>query len=284
LHEQGQHFENEFDLDHVQKDFGVDPLRELRSLTIYAPDPAIDGIATVVVGVASLDAAWTRMQGLGTALPVAGHEARRITAGGSTRYVLMFDASDAETRIAVVATTVAAMERAVAVLDGASAHLGSEKPSAKSPAQITARPRSGSMVFAASAPGTDPQKCALFLQTGLQYFGEFANLDPIALRDCAHNARGLEFDFGESRGEISARLNLEFGTPKQADELEGALRASVEKLRAGNATNDIARRLRDLVAPLHFESPLNRVLVSYVYGATTFAADVAIVESAGKSR
>jgi hypothetical protein len=294
LHEQGQIFENEFDLDLVLTDFGVDPLRELRSLTIYAPDPKIDGVATVVIGAASLDAAWTRMQGQGVALPVAGREGRRVTAGRSTRYVVMYGASDAETRMAIVATAVAAMERALAVLDGTAAHMASEKQAAQkqaagsqvseSPARITARPRSGSMVFAASAPGTDPQKCALFLQTGLQYFGQIADLAPTVLRDCAHNARGLEFDFGESRGEIAARMALEFETPKQADELERALISSVDKLRAGNATNDVARRLRDLVAPLHVNSPLNRVLVSYVYGATTFAADVAIVASAGQSR
>ncbi len=94
LHEEGLFFENEFDLDRVKTEFGLDPFVDLGSITMYGVDARGDGVATVICGTEKLAAVWSQLAIKAPPTHVAGYDITQIGKGSEARCVTLLPARD----------------------------------------------------------------------------------------------------------------------------------------------------------------------------------------------
>ncbi len=284
LHREGLHAEDDLELDHVKKDFGVDPFTDLHSLTMYSAGKRGEGVVTVVKGSTQLDSAWSRLAERAEPVRIGGREALRFEArGSSTRFVILLASPEYSSRLAVFATSSEALESALEVLSGDAPHLGSPQRTANPGPGLAAAPASGSLIFAASLPGV-LQENLVFLRRALRLLKELASIKGKRDDLFALQVRGLEFELCESKGELSARLAIEAPSGDGAAQMAQILNDSISPLSSAGGSPEVVTRRSSLVAGLKVGSPASKLLVGFRYPAEQFVADLVFVERNGAAR
>lgn len=108
LHESGQHIENDLDADQIRSTFGLDPLSDLSSMTMYAVAPRGGGVAAVVIGTEKLESAWRRLATKAQPVNSAGRDACWRGEGASFPYISLLPAREGSPRMALIAPLAAA--------------------------------------------------------------------------------------------------------------------------------------------------------------------------------
>lgn len=293
LHRQGIKMENEFDLDHFGAKFGVDPLADLHSITMYGIGGV--GVVTVVAGKRKIESAWTRLAAEAIRSRVAGLECIALGRARDTRLVLLLPARPGAPRLAVIATTTQAAERACLVLGGEAPGLDSvaaregarpvDRGSDDASAPLRARPSDGALIFAANVPGRtllhSPQ-AEPFLRRGLSLLCELADIERSAKDAFAAAVRALEFELSERYGEFTLKLALEAETAAAADELERVLHARLAPWVSADLPDGRQAPLSRLLAGLQITATARRLTVLYRGDARAFVADLLQVEAGAK--
>ncbi len=277
LHADGVRFENEFDLDGVEKDFGLSPFVDLRSLTFYGAGALNHEYVCVAVGGPAIGAAKDRLVQKG-AQPkrVNGVDAWAI-AGREPRIAALLPATGGGGRVAVVAQTETALAAALLVLKDKAASLATP-PQGKRPA-ILSKPKRGSLVFAASAPVARLQENETYLHRALELLCDMAVVDEGDEVLFALGTRAIDFDMAETSGELQLVLGIDATTPAKAKEMEGVFRAAVTRAAQPSDTAEVAARAAKLLSKLQFETLAGRFRASYRYPSATWVEDIHFVEA-----
>src|SRR5262249_23621580 len=138
---------------------------------------------------------------------------------------------------------------------------------------LQAKPMSGSLVYAMNVPTEVALDRAMFLEPALRWITELAAIEGKDRRAFAAPVRALEFDLGETRGDVSMRLAVTATSGTDADSLERLLRASIAHV-PSSGIPDVERRRTSLLEPLRVESPDTRLVVSYRCNASKFVEDL----------
>jgi len=293
LHASGQRVENEFDVDSLSKEFGIDFFSDLFSITSYSTGARGESTVTVVAGNEQLAAAWARRaKGQAPARRVAGREAIALMRGSDTPLVALLPARPGSPRMAVIAKDEAALQSALIVIDGEAPTLAdapratggaatsSSKRPKETPQAIVARPADSSLIFAATAPGAPSgARMTPFLERGLSLLCEFADLDSAGKDVVGLAARTLEFDLGEVGTDLVVRLAIETASPSDVRKLEDVLRGAMTKSAAVKDAPEAASRLKRVFDAIRFESRSARFTASFLYGASQLVADIDLIES-----
>jgi hypothetical protein len=281
MHERGIRMENEFNLDHIATQFGVDPLKELNSLTLFGLSDAAGGIACVVDGSAKLESAWMRLAEQASRSRIAGRDALSVGRGSDARYMVLLPRGVGMTPLVVVATTSVALERACAVLAGEAPNLAAED----SEGLLQVRPSDGALIYAVNLPGAplgSTKQRTVFLERGMQLLSEFANVNAASKKNFARGVRGLQFELSETRGEFSMSLALEVDSASTAKELESTLAQSLAPWSSPQVPANLKEPLARLMVGLKIAPVAARLELSYRCASRSFVADILQVEQAGK--
>jgi hypothetical protein len=288
LHADGVKFENDFDLDHVEKDFGLSPFDDLYSLTFYGSGKNGDESVCVVTGTAALSAAKSRLAAKGArSVRIGSVDALQIGARETRPFITLLPAQAGAPRIAIVAPSEAALASALLVLQGEaptlanpSARETATNAGAKTPPSIRIRPNRGSLVLAACTPVARFEQNAAFLTRALGLLCEVADAPKESQDTFAYATRTFEFELSETQGDVQLTLAIDAQTPGKAKEMETLLRGSMTKSSLPADDAEVTARVTKLLAPLRFETLGSRLKCSYRYPSTGWVEDIHFVETA----
>lgn len=291
LHADGIRFENEFNLDHVERDYGLDPFADLRSLTFYGSGAGGEECACVAVGSSALQSAWTRLSERGARpVRIAGLQAVQVGHGGGAGYFALLPGEPSAASVAIVAASEAALRSAWLVAQReaptlADPNVAAESPRTKSASRerssaIQARPGKGSLVFAASQPAARFEENAIFLRSAGQILDEIADLSAGEADTVALAARALEFELAENQGDLQVSLAIDAVSPAKAASIEQVLRGAMSRATVGTDSPETARRVMQLLGALQLSSDGSRFIARFRYSARRFLDDVAFIEEA----
>ncbi|MCE9596318.1 MAG: hypothetical protein K8S98_19165 [Planctomycetes bacterium] len=269
LHDAGQELVNDFDFDVIGSRFGVDPLRELASITLLPASVKSSDVVAVVRGSTQTSAAWSRLiEKSRFVRKVAGHDLYLVA--GLESFASALPQESGGGRTFVVATSEAALVAELAVLDG----------TAKSLADATAtkldmRASVGAMFWASGSIESDR---SAFAARSIQLLREIANLDQTEARTIAEHGRAFCFELGEDGADLFTRLELATATSSDAEALGDVLRGVVAKLKSSTGDSPASPRIERLTNPLRIEGTAARVRATYRYDARTFVDEVVRAE------
>jgi hypothetical protein len=200
--------------DEVKSEIGLDPLKDVRSITVYGASEKPEEGMVIIASSPAVDGVLERLKTAGHYERVEDHGVVFHTwnEGGHTRYATVREGS-ASTRILFLADTRAQMEAGLSVVDGTSPHRAAGEPA----------PAPGSMVFAhgKSLPEKLREQCA-------------TNLIKLV--------EGLRVDVGESAGQLYANVTLVANSEENVAALKQSVQSVLAVVRLGSQGNpDLAR-------------------------------------------
>jgi hypothetical protein len=223
------------DVEEMKAEFGIDPLHDLRSLTVYCAGTKSEDTVAILVGNEKLDQAEARLGALDghRTLDVGGHLVHQFGEHDETWYAYVSTPAGGSDRVVVLAKGQKLLEQGLAVLDGRAANLATADG-----ASIRAKPQAGSIVFAACSQS-------------LAELGEIGSEQASAI---ARLAQSCVLDVGEDRGELFANLAITTEKPEDALRVQQVLQGATALLSLVGGDEGASARIQHLVAALRFES------------------------------
>lgn len=213
------------ELEELRTELGIDPLKDLRSVTIYGRSEDEDDVVVLLETTAAIDNALTRFS-QEDGYRLTEHAGLEIHAWSNDGYVHVMPGPD-NGRLVTIAPRLANVVEGVRVIHSQSPSLAAET----SP-RLSAMPLSGSFLFFASIDGIP----------GIH------EID--ASSQVAALATGLVFDLGESGSELFVRANVQTGDVESAlnlgDVVDGLLALGKLALGSQDAPPEIVGLLRAL--------------------------------------
>ena len=229
-----------------EEETGLDPLRDLRSVTVYSNDIEKDHWVALLRANERLDAAFERLQRKPGYAEVT-HGARTlhsITEGDQQWFGYLYDSRPAGERLFVISEGVDALVAAIDVIEGKRENLAQVEQAA-----VESAPRPGATLFVSA-------------DRGLGSFGDFAPSSEVS-----QLVTGVLFECGEAEEVLFARLRLTAASEKDArdirDIIQGGL--AIASLIAGRAEG--AEVLDEFVRALEVEQERKVVTVDFEYSS-----------------
>jgi hypothetical protein len=258
--ENGGEGELERGLAEIEAETGLRAERDVLSLTIYGSSaPPTDGGENAVVLVSTtdvVDALASRLNEIDGYRPIQVGSyvvhAFGDRPGKEELFGYVHRVRGTSKRVLVLARDRERLIAGIGVLEGTAPSLA--KPSNT---VLQVRPAAGTMLYVAA-----------------RHLDELAHLDPTSR--VARLARSLEFEFGEERETLFARLAVEAEDTDRAQQITDVLRGitAMAGLVSATAAEDTPLPIQDLVRAIRFQSNGAVVSVSFSYGARKLAEDI----------
>ncbi len=227
-------------LEEVRQELGLDPLRDVLSVTVYGHGDEEDGIVLLET-TGAVDHAIERF----SQEPDYRHLSHRgldVHSWSDEGFVHVVSRADGR-RLVLIAPDPDKLVEGVRVVEGQSPSL------AANPApRVTARPMAGSFAFLAAADG-------------IPGLGE---IDPAS--QVASLATGLVLDVGESAGELFARAAVRTADVQGALDLADVFDGLVALGRLALSSQELPPEVPAVLRALHVEARGNEVWVEFRYG------------------
>ncbi len=247
--------EADVDFDEMKAKFGIDPFRDLRSLTVYCAGATSDDTVAVLVGSEKFDQATTALAAMDghRTLDVGGHLVHVLGDDGETWYASVSTPPGGSDRVVVLAKGQKLLEQGLGVLEGRIASLANADA-----ASIRARPQPGSIAFAACS----------------QNLAELADIGSEQASAVARLAQAFVLDVGEDRGALFARLDITTQKPEDALRVQQVLQGATALLSLVGGDEAASARIQHLVAALRFESTGTQMSASFRYAVRDLIDDL----------
>lgn len=249
------------------KELGLEPLKDLRSVTVYSVDPRSEHAVVLLVGNANVDGALERLKGR------EGYREERVEGqpvhvwggDGGAWYAAVLRREGSQDRLVVQSDDRASLVLACGVLEGRAEHLAvGEDPAATTGAVLRARPEEGSILFAAATT-------RLAELPGLELASNVVKL-----------ADDVVFDLGEARGELFARLRVDARTEKEARQVQQVLQGAAALLAlVGGEDPEVGRVVQDLSGALRFTTAGAEVHAEFRMPTRRLIDDLRALDAAG---
>jgi hypothetical protein len=225
----------DIDIDEMKVEFGIDPIHDLRALTVYCAGTTSDDTVAILVGNEKIDQAAARLGATDghRVLDVGGHVVHVFGEHEETWYAYVGAAPGGSERVVVLAKGQKLLEQGLAVLEGKTPSLATADN-----ALIRAKPQPGSIVFAASS----------------QSLAEFGDIGSEQASAVARLAQSFVLDVGEDRGALFANLEITTQKPEDALRVQQVLQGATALLSLVGGDEGASARIQHLVAALRFES------------------------------
>lgn len=229
------------ELDEFQE-LGLDPLRDLRSISVYCQDQDPERAVLLVVGNARVDEALATLarEPSYRAAELDGRRMHVWGSGAESSYVCVARREGSEDRLVVRAPDEEALRRALGVIDGRAKSLASvEEP------QVRPAPR--------PAPRRAPSNGSILYAAALSGLAELAEVEMAS--NVTRLCKDVLVDVGESRGEVHALLEMEANTEAEARQLQQVMQGALALLalaQGGAEDPGVARSLQDLTNAFRF--------------------------------
>ncbi len=231
------------ELDAVEQEIGVHPLRDIHSVTLFSPRPDPEDAVAMIVGNTKIDTALNALDEMEQCKVVEMKQfrVRVIKEEGETGYVTAF--RDGDRRILLVSKNKKELIRGSLVLIGEQPNLASvDHP------PFSLKQRKGSFLFVACAgdlPG----------MMGVEPASELFDM-----------ARSFTFDLGESDGVLSARLAVATDSEQTAKRLTDVLEGVVAIAQLAVGMEELPEEVPvDLLESLHFGTRGKTVVLEFFY-------------------
>jgi hypothetical protein len=235
-------------LDEFEGEVGLDPLRDVRSVTVYSNDADAHWVALLRT-TEKLDQALEALRERpGYAQrEVDGKTVHALEEDGSTWYGHLYRSPAGAERLFVITEDEAALVEAVRVVDGKVANVGS----AAEPAVATA-PSPGAVLFVSADRG----------------LGELGDFHPSA--EVSKLVKSVLFECGEAGGELFASLRLTAAGDKEAREIHDVIQGGLALASLLSGRSDETNALGDMIDALDVRRRDAAVTFEFRYSAQAF--------------
>ena len=262
LKESGHDVRAEMDFEGVRTKLGLDPLADLRSVTLYCSGPSSEDVVAVLTATPAVDAAALRLEALGARkIEVGGRSAHVLGEGSDAGYAAILPGPTSELRTVVLGKAEPMLLRGISVLESRAPSLA--QPVANS---VRTRPAPGSIFFAASG----------------QSLAELVDLDDGQASTVARLAQSFSFDAGEDRDALFADLRIETQSPEDALRVQQVGQGVIALLALAAQEPSVAQPLQRLTSALRVEAAGTRVQASFRYGLRQLVDELRALEHAGQ--
>lgn len=236
----------DFDLgDEVPLLAGVRPLRDVRSITLFAVDPERQRVGAVVRLSEKADALLQIAQGLDQyeSLDIEGYTVHSWSESEHQRaFASLFPVQGSGDRLVLVSNDPALMGRGLAVLSGRAPSLA-----AQTEGMLGIVPEPGGLVFVASDKS----------------LGELGDLDPTS--SVARLVQGFALQLGEAQGNVFAHLVLQAASPQEVQRVQQVLQGFTALAGLVAMDAEHGQSLQGLVNALRYRGIGDRLYVEFSY-------------------
>jgi hypothetical protein len=231
-------------IEEVKAELGIDPLSDIKSLTIYgSASDGSDGIAVIhtTAAVEGMIAKMREKEKSLTTVSVNGMTLYTWDDHGMTRFAQVRRASVASDRIVIVGADKDRLLSGISVLEGKSADL-----TAGADGSVATTPKAGSFLFAAMNKLPDSEAAPL------------------------KQAKSIVMDLGEADREIFADLSLETRTAKDATNLVAVMQGGLALARmaaSGDPEHPELREISALADGITISANESRISAKFRYSA-----------------
>jgi hypothetical protein len=273
LRERGDDLLREFDVDDLERAFGFDFERDVRSLTQYGRAAGEADVVSVVRARASIDRAWPALvERCGAPVRVLGRDAYRTPAGANALHFARVSEPGSAAPVFLVATSETALRDALTLRSGQAANLTT--PAADS---LIARPSSRSIYFAS---GSVAVRRSPFTAASLELLSELAALERADRDSLVRLARTLTFDVAEDGAQLVARLDLDAADAAGATELSKLFEAPLTRLSRSVAESAAAPYIARITRALTLHANRSRFTAIFRTDIAALLADLTEAERA----
>lgn len=236
---------------------GVQPLRDVRSITVFASDLAQQKLAALIQVDAKLESLLQVAMGLEPyeALEVDGRTIHSWSAGDDERVFAYVHGTGAE-RLILVTNDTQLLGQGLAVLTSGAANL-SNSPHAV----LRATPQPGAIVFAASA----------------EPLSKLSEMD--ADSSVARLVQGAVLQLGEQGGAVFGNVSLLTDKPEDALRLSQVLQGLTALASLASESVEQAQALQRLVSGLSFQATGSQLFVEFRYDLASLIRELKSLEA-----
>jgi hypothetical protein len=255
-------FGAEIDFAEIEANFGLDPLKDVRGITVYRAGEGEEDVVAVCSGNARIEQATAKLAAMpGHRLAEVGGRAVHVLGeGADTWYAHVRAQPEGSDRVIVLAHGEALLTLGLAVLDGQAPSLATAaKPG------IRAKPAPGSILFAAAS----------------QSLAELTDLGDEQASAVARLAQAFAFDVGEERGNLFASLVIDTERPEDALRVQQVFQGASALLALVGGDPETSARLQRLAAALRFEATGTRMTAGFRYPVAELFAELAAFDEDG---
>ena len=241
---------DEFDIDGMsyaefEAEWGFDPIKDLRSVTVFDAHGDMEEAAVLVVASPRVDNLFTRLR--------EEHPSERIDAGGlaleawghgGDRVLVHRLSLSTGDRLLILSSDQQQVTSAVQVLRGDEPNMLSVPESA-----ALRKPTPGSFVYVTATGG----------------FEKLSDFEPAS--QLAEMARSFMFELGESSGRAFARLSVEARSGSQADDLAAVINGARAFVGLAASQEDIPDEVREMLRSLRVNTQGTNVVVEIDFDA-----------------
>jgi len=222
----------DLDFDEIREELGIDPLKDLKSITLYSTSENPEDAVAIVSTTANIERALekAREDESYRSFESDGLTLHSWTDGGEGGYAYIHQVSETE-RVVVLSDSQARVMAGARVVRGQADNL---KESAN-PA-VTASPSPGSFLFIAAAEGLDGI-------SGMEALSEVAGM-----------VEGFTMELGESKGEFFASVHVQTARDEDAVNIANIVTGLKSLAALGASDPDMGAILQDLVNNVHIDT------------------------------
>lgn len=247
---------------------GIQPLRDIRSITVFATDLRQERFGVVVRASQKVEALLQVAAGVEqyAVQQVAGrsvHSWSEDEDGGERVLAALFEIGGSQDKLVLISNDVVLMEEGLAVLEGRAPGLA-----AGGAGLLATQPRAGTLLFAACD----------------QSLGELEDIAPSS--PVARMVQGLVVQVGEASGNVFLNLALTTEDYQNAQKVQQVLQGLTALASLGIEGLEIEglrqrEVLQRLVGALRFQSYANQLFVEFEYGLQALIDDLQLLEQCG---
>ncbi len=267
----------EGDMEEIEAEFGINPLEDLRSVTVYGegnPEENMNVVA-VLETTAAIDEAIAKLSGAAadqkgdkakgddddddddddekgdiTTIDLNGQKVHVISDGDQTTYLQVRPGATSADRVVIVSLNREWMAKGMDVLDGKAASLASaDKPAVKF------KPADGTLAFAVCSD--------------LSWI-EMDDDEDEAASAIIKGSKGVEAAYGESGGDLFIHLQLDTGSKEDAQNLSDIARGLVAMARLAGGKEPELKPLMEPMRSLELKSDGNSIILNLKHDTGEF--------------
>jgi hypothetical protein len=237
------------DLHEIEQQFGIDPLKDVRGITVYNAGPGEQDTALLVTASARVEELTAKLSAVEghASIQVGNRTVHTFQEDGATWYGSIEAGSGNDERLVVLARGEDLYTRALELA------LGQGKSLASSPTPaIRAKPAAGSILFAAAS----------------QNLAELANLGAEQASAVARLAKAFVLDLGEQSGMLSLRLVIDTQKPEDALRVQQVFQGASALLSLMGQDPEQGERIQRLLGALRFDASGSQMTASFRYAVS----------------
>ena len=273
----------EGDMDEIEAEFGINPLVDLHSVTVYGEGNPEENknVVAVLETTAAIDEAIAQLTGAAaaqkaekakgddddnngdiTTIELNGHKVHVISDGDQTTYLQVRPGATSADRVVIVSLNREWMTKGLSVLDGKAASLASaDKPA------MNFKPVDGTLAFAVCSD--------------LSWI-EMDDDEDEAASAIIKGSKGIEAAYGESGGDLFIHLQLDTGSKEDAQNLSDIARGLVAMARLAGSKEPELKPLMEPMRSLELKTEGNAIILNLKHNTGEFIKALNAMAEAGK--